>query len=155
MQLKLRLATNNDFPAIKTMIIDAFEPITWQKKLDQDIGPLNGRTWRERWSSRLDNIFKTQVVLVGESSGQLAAMASATFDREAALGFIDVLGVSREFHGQGFGRDMLRGMIDHLKSLGCQFVNLDCLADNDVGNSLYESEGFVEVARHVRWFKRV
>lgn len=155
MELTYRLATADDFLSLKTMVIEAFEPITWQKQLDQDFGPLNGRDWRERWSARLDNIFKTQIVLVGESSGRLAAMASATFDRDAALGFIDVLAVSCEFQGHGLGKLMLRGMIEHLKSLGCQFVNLDCLTDNDVGNSLYKSEGFVEVARHIRWFKRV
>jgi ribosomal protein S18 acetylase RimI-like enzyme len=50
---------------------------------------------------------------------------------------------------------MLRGIIDHLKSLGCQYVNLDCLTNNDAGNSLYEAEGFMEVARHIRWFRKV
>jgi|SRR6185369_13363554 len=155
MQLTFRLAANSDFPALKTMVVDAFEPITWQKKLDRDVGPLNGRDWRERWSARLDNIFKTQIVLVGESSGQHAAMATATCDRESALGFIDVLAVAKGFQGHGIGRQMLRGMLGHLRGLGCQYVNLDCLTDNDVGNSLYESEGFVEVARHIRWFKRI
>ena len=76
-------------------------------------------------------------------------------DREAALGFIDVLGVGRQLQGRGLGREMLRGMIEHLKTLGCQFVNLDCLTDNDGGNALYRSEGFEEVARHIKWFKRI
>jgi hypothetical protein len=42
-----------------------------------------------------------------------------------------------------------------LKSLGCKYVNLDCLTDNDAGNALYDSEGFEEVARHIRWFKKL
>ena len=155
MSLTFRLASPADYSALKAMVIEAFEPITWQKKLDQDLGPLNGRDWRERWSARLDNIFKTQIVLVGESADAVAAMATATFDREAALGFIDVLAVGSKFQGQGLGRQMLRGIIDHLKSLGCQYVNLDCLTNNDAGNSLYEAEGFMEVARHIRWFRKV
>jgi ribosomal protein S18 acetylase RimI-like enzyme len=154
MTLCFRLAVESDFAPVKAMLIEAFEPITWQIKLDQDFGPLNGCDWRERWSARLDKIFDTQIVLVGELTGKLAAMASATLDGETALGFIDVLAVSREFQGQGFGREMLRGMIAHLKSLGCQYVNLDCLEHNDVGNALYESEGFVERARHVRCFRK-
>ena len=155
MALYFRLAVESDFAAIKAMVIEAFEPITWQIKLDQDFGPLNGRDWRERWSARLDKVFQTQIVLVGESAGKLAAMSSATLDGEAALGFIDILAVSREFQGRGFGREMLRGMIAHLKSQGCQYVNLDCLSHNEVGNALYASEGFVETARHVRWFRKV
>jgi ribosomal protein S18 acetylase RimI-like enzyme len=155
MQLNFRPAVEPDYAVLKAMVIEAFEPITWQKKLDRDFGPLNGRDWPDRWSARLDNIFKSQTVLIGESAGQVAAMASATFDRDAALGFIDVLAVGSKFQGQGLGRQMLRGIIEHLKTLGCQFVHLDCLTDNDVGNALYSSEGFVEVARHVRWFKRL
>src|SRR5262245_44635077 len=127
MQLTFRRATERDFPALERMIIDCFEPITWQKKLDEWIGPLNGRDWRQRWASRLAKILATQEVLVGELDGELAAMASAAVDRESALGFIDVLGVGKSFQGQGLGREMLRGMIEHLKGLGCHYVNLDCL----------------------------
>jgi ribosomal protein S18 acetylase RimI-like enzyme len=153
LELSFRLASPPDFGALKTMVIAAFEPITWQKKLDENFGPLNGRNWRDRWTSRLEKICETQIVLLGESSGRLAAMASGTVDQATALGFIDVLAVSGEFQGQGLGRQMLRGMIAHLQGLGCQHVNLDCLADNETANALYQSEGFTEVARHIRWFK--
>src|SRR5688572_29512789 len=145
MTLTFRRATEGDYAGIENMVIDAFEPITWQKKLDERMGPLNGCDWRQRWQARLAKIFATQEVLVGELNGELAAMASGSVDRETALGFIDVLGVGRQFQGRGLGREMLRGMIEHLKSMGCQFVNLDCLTDNDGGNALYRSEGFEEV----------
>jgi len=155
MQLSIRAAVEGDYVALETLVIESFAPITWQKKLDERIGPLNGCDWRERWTGRLRNIFATQVVLVGELGAEPAAMASATVDRKAALGFIDVLAVGRSFQGHGLGREMLRGTIEHLKALGCKYVNLDCLTDNDAGNALYASEGFQEVARHIRWFKRI
>ena len=155
MQLTFRRATERDFAALERMIIDCFEPITWQKKLDEWIGPLNGCDWRQRWAARLTKIFATQEVLVGELDGELVAMASAVLDHESALAFIDVLGVGNTFQGRGLGREMLSGMIEHVKSLGCRYVNLDCLTDNGAGNRLYESEGFTEVARHIRWFKEI
>ena len=155
MPLAIRLATPADQTAIERLVLAAFEPITWQKRLDARFGPLNGNDWQARWRTRLSKIFATQIVLVGEQSGAMAAVATATIDQAAALGFIDVLAVSREFQGQGLGREMLRGTLAHLKSLGCQYVNLDCLIDNDAGNALYASEGFEEVARHIRWFRRI
>jgi ribosomal protein S18 acetylase RimI-like enzyme len=155
MPLTFRTAAAADFAGLETLIIESFEPITWQKKLDERFGPLNGHDWRARWHARLENVFKTQVVLLGEAGGTLAAMASGTVDRGAALGFIDLLAVGRQFQGRGFGREMLRGMIKHLRALGCQYVHLDCLADNEAGSALYESEGFEEVARHLRWFKKI
>ena len=155
MPLSFRTAGERDFAALETLIIDSFEPITWQKKLDARFGPLNGRDWRARWQARLKHIFQTQVVLLGEADGNLVAMASATIDREAALGFIDLLAVHTDFQGRCHGREMLRGMLDHLRSAGCQYVHLDCLTDNDTANALYLSEGFTEVARHIRWFRRI
>src|SRR6476659_4731686 len=109
MQLTIRLATDNDHTALEKLVIDSFEPITWQKKLDADIGPLNGCDWRQRWANRLRKIFATQIVLVGEADNQIAAMASATIDRDAALGYIDVLCVANSFQGHGLGRQILRG----------------------------------------------
>ncbi len=155
MNLHIRRATPQDSAALEELVIASFEPITWQKKLDERIGPLNGLNWRERWRLRLAKIFATQEVLVGEVDGKLAAMASGTMDREAALGFIDVLAVGNDFQGSGLGRQMLRGMMEHLKNLGCQHVNLDCLTDNVAGNALYQSEGFEQVARHIRWFRKL
>ena len=155
MPLTVRLATPADYAAIERLVIDAFEPITWQRKLDGRYGSLNGRDWKQRWHDRLEKIFATQIVLVGEHNARLAAAATAAIDPPAALGFIDVLAVGTEFQGQGLGREMLRGAMQHLKSLGCQYVNLDCLTDNDTGNALYASEGFEEVARHIRWFRKL
>jgi ribosomal protein S18 acetylase RimI-like enzyme len=155
MGLTIRLAAAEDYEPLEKMVIEAFEPITWQKKLDEWIGPLNGRDWRARWQARLRHIFATQIVLVGQCEGELAAMATATIDAQAALGFIDVLAVGRGFQGRGLGRAMLRGMMEHLKQRGCNYVNLDCLCNNDAGNALYSSEGFEEVARHIRWFRKI
>jgi ribosomal protein S18 acetylase RimI-like enzyme len=50
---------------------------------------------------------------------------------------------------------MLREMMQYMKTLGGRYVYLDCLTDNDTGNTLYRAEGFEEVARQVRWFRRI
>ncbi|MBI3468961.1 MAG: GNAT family N-acetyltransferase [Planctomycetes bacterium] len=155
MSLAFRPAAADDFAQLERLVIGSFEPITWIKKLDAKVGPLNGCDWRARWQARLRHVFETEVILLGETEGAICAMSSATIEREPALAFIDLLAVDREFQGRGFGRAMLRAMIEHVKGLGCQYVHLDCLTDNDAGNELYRSEGFEEVARHIRWFRKI
>jgi ribosomal protein S18 acetylase RimI-like enzyme len=155
MPLKFRVATTGDHARLEEMIIESFEPVTWAKKLDERFGPLNGRDWRARWQSRLRGIFAAQIMLVGEAEGEIAAMSSATLDRESGLAYIDLLAVDRRLQGRGYGRAMLRGMMAHLAGLGAGSVNLDCLVENDAGNALYADEGFVEVARHIRWFRKL
>ena len=155
MPLHFRVANRSDFSTIEELVIGSFEPITWAKKLDAKIGPLNGVDWRARWQARLQNVFNTQIILVGEADQRVQAMSSGTLDREPALAYIDLIAVDRRAQGQGFGREMLRGIIEHMKNLGAKYINLDCLVDNDTANALYRSEGFEEVARHIRWFRRI
>jgi hypothetical protein len=38
---------------------------------------------------------------------------------------------------------------------GAEHAYLDCLVENDVGNTLYRTEGFEEVARSIRWFIKI
>src|SRR5580704_18352922 len=155
MPLDFRPANPSEHQKIEAMVIESFEPITWFKKLEDRWGPLNGRDWRMRWKDRLRHVFETQIVLVGETGGEIAAMSSGTLDHADALAYIDLLAVDRRFRRRGYGREMLHGMIQHMKALGGQYVYLDCLTDNDTGNSLYRTEGFEEVARQIRWFRRI
>jgi ribosomal protein S18 acetylase RimI-like enzyme len=155
MPLTFRLAVPSDYAKVETLVIDAFEPITWFKKADARWGPLNGKEWRQRWQLRFAAAFKTQIVLVGEAEGEIAAVATGTIDLDTRLGFIDLLAVDRRFQGRGYGREMLRGMLRHMKEQGAVHAHLDCLVDNEAANSLYRSEGFEEAARSIRWFVKI
>jgi ribosomal protein S18 acetylase RimI-like enzyme len=155
MPLDFRPANPSEHQKIEAMVIESFEPITWFKKLEDRWGPLNGRDWRTRWKDRLSHVFETQIVLVGQTGGEIAAMSSGTLDRDAALAYVDLLAVDRRFRRRGYGREMLRGMMRHMKALGGQYVYLDCLTDNDTGNTLYRTEGFEEAARQIRWFRKI
>lgn len=155
MSLEFRLAHPADYAQLERLTIDSFEPITWMKKADLRFGPLNGKDWRQRWQLRFRKAFDTQQVLVGEVAGEIAAFASGTIDPETLLGFIDLLGVDPRYQGKGYGREMLRGMLAYMKSQGAEHCSLECLTDNDKGNSLYRAEGFEEVARSIRWFIKI
>ncbi len=137
------------------MVVDSFEPITWIKRVDTRFGPLNGMDWRARWQVRFRRVFESQYVLVGEVDGRIVACATGTYDPGSRLGYIDLLAVDGAAQGLGYGRQMLRAIIAHFKQMGAEHVHLDCLQDNDVGNKLYRSEGFEEVARAVHWFKKI
>jgi ribosomal protein S18 acetylase RimI-like enzyme len=153
--LHFRLATQADFPQLRPMIIDSFEPITWFKKLDERFGPLNGCDWRARWDARLDKVFASQLILVAEVQNEIVAVATGTVDEAAKLGYIDLLGVGQQHQHKGYGRAMLRGMLDHFRQLGMQQAHLECLADNTRGNALYGSEGWEIVSTSHHWFTKL
>lgn len=155
MALEIRPYRKSDRAAATELVIDAFEPITWFKKLDERFGPLNNRDWRERWEDRIDKVFREQIILVGEDAQGLAAFASGTYDGPSAHAFLDILAVAADRQGRGLGREMLRAWGDYLKDRGATSLRLDCLIDNDQGNDLYRSEGFQELNRSIHWFKKL
>lgn len=155
MPLSFRAPRPDEYDMLETLVIDSFEPITWFKTLDERFGPLNGQDWRARWHTRMQNVLRTEILLVGEEEGKVIAFSSGTYDAASRLGFVDLLAVQQGQQGKGYGREMLRGMIAHFQSLGAQQVNLECLADNDAGNALYRAEGFIEVTRSIRWFLKL
>ena len=134
------------------MIIESFGPITWFRQLDERIGPLNGCDWRRRWEIRLEKVFNSQTLLVGEVDGRIVAAATGDYDPQTALGLVDLLAVDPAEQGKGYGRAMLRGMLDHFRSLGALYCTLECLADNEKGNALYRAEGWLPVTQSNRWF---
>lgn len=150
--MNFRLAAPGEYPALRELIIDSFEPITWFKHLDARFGPLNGCDWRRRWEIRLEKVFSSQIILVGEVDSAIVAVATGTYEPESALGFVDLLGVHLTQQGKGYGRAMLQGMLDHFRSLGARYCNLECLTDNEKGNALYRGEGWELVAQSNRWF---
>ena len=155
MGLQIRVAEPPDHADVERLILESFEPVTWARSLEEKFGPLNGLDWQARWRLRLEKVFADQIILLGTIDGMLAAVSTSTLDTPAALGYIDILGVARGQQRHGYGREMLRATMAHLHDRGARYVHLDCLTGNETGNALYESEGFEEVARHIRWFRRI
>ena len=155
MSLQLRPADPAEYDHLKEMIIDAFEPITWQKTADERFGLMNGLDWRERWRLQLEKSFDARIILVGELEGAVVACATGVCDEATAMGFIDILAVASQHQGKGLGRSMLRGMLRHFKAMGAVYAHLDCLTTNEVGNRLYASEGFEEGMRTIRWIRKI
>jgi ribosomal protein S18 acetylase RimI-like enzyme len=155
MSLVFRLATPADYNRLEELVIASFEPITWFRRADERFGPMNGLDWRARWRLRFTKVFHSQIVLVGEEAGEIAAIATGTIEPETRLGYIDLLAVDQRRQGRGYGRAMLHGMLRHMREQGAEHVHLECLTTNQAGNALYQSEGFQEVARSIRWLIKI
>jgi ribosomal protein S18 acetylase RimI-like enzyme len=154
-ELNFRPARLEEDTRLRELILESFEPITWYKKVELQFGPLHGHGWRDRWRLRLDKVFATQEILVGEEAAEIVAVATGTFEEETRLGFIDLLAVDRRRQGSGYGRAMLRGMLDYLKARGAEHAHLECLTDNDRGNALYRSEGWSLISSSHHWFVKL
>ena len=82
MPLAFRPANPSEYPKIETMVIESFEPISWIKRLEDRMGPLNGRDWRTRFKDRMRHVFATEIVLVGETGGEIVSFRQACVTRD-------------------------------------------------------------------------
>ena len=155
MALTFREPEAADHDAIVIMVVRSFEPISWYRKLDARLEPLNGRTWEQRFADRMRDALAAQYVVIGERDGQLASCACGLYDDRSRAAFLDLLAVARGEQGAGLGRETLREFERRMTAKGALYLHLDCLTDNEPGNRLYESEGFFEAARQIRWFKKI
>jgi ribosomal protein S18 acetylase RimI-like enzyme len=155
MSLAIRLAKPSDYKRLEQLIIDSFEPITLLRKVEETFGPFNGKNWREQWRQRLRRVFDREIILVGESEGQIVACASGTYTPATRLAFLNLLAVDGRFQGRGFGRELLQTAMDYMKEQGAEHIHLDCHTDNDAANELYRAEGFQEMGRSIYWYAKI
>lgn len=94
-------------------------------------------------------------LLVAESDETAAGALLATLRSSPAepwwrprkFGYIEDVAVHREFRGRGFGKRLMKGAMEWLKSKGVGEVELHVWSNNQNALRFYESLGF-EVVRH-------
>ena len=156
MALAFRPAQLADYPALEQLTLESFEPITWLRKIDERFGPLNGLDWRERWRARFCHAFNTQRVLLGEAGGPRGGLRQRHARRRRAPRLHrPARGGPRASRATATAARCCAACCEYFKSEGAEHVHLECLADNDVGNALYRSEGFEDLAHSVHWFIRI
>lgn len=66
---------------------------------------------------------------------------------------IQTIAVASDARGGGRGRRLLRALLDEASARRVREVFLEVRADNPVAETLYASEGFVEVGRRPRYYQ--
>jgi mycothiol synthase len=69
------------------------------------------------------------------------------------IGEIWTVGVRPDLQGHGYGRQLLRLGVRHLREVGAETVTLSVNGRNPRALGLYESEGFHRTATRERWFR--
>ena len=96
------------------------------------------------------------LLLLESASGELLGFC-ATEPKRGADGGVEpraevwTIGVRPEAQGRGYGRQLLRWGIGHLRDAGATTVTLSVNGRNPRALGLYETEGFHRTATRERW----
>jgi ribosomal protein S18 acetylase RimI-like enzyme len=142
-----------DLPALKAITTEAFDGVSIDHGIEQQFGLVGGHDWRWRKARHLDDDAsrEPQGIFVAEEAGQIVGYITTWQDREAGIGHIPNLAIAAAFRGQGLGRQLIEHALDHFRQSGLSHAKIETLAQNDIGNHLYRSLGFREVARQIHF----
>jgi ribosomal protein S18 acetylase RimI-like enzyme len=153
MTISIRLYRPEDLGALKRLTVSSFGPVCIDKNIEATFGLINGHDWAWRKARHIDVDVarEPEGIFVAESADAVVGYITTWSDSEASVGNIPNLAVDANFRGQGIGRQLIDRALQHFRSLGLTHARIETLAQNEVGQNLYPSMGFKEVARQVHY----
>lgn len=142
-----------DLPALKAITVAAFDGVSIDRNIEEQFGAINGHDWRWRKQRHIaDDVQRDpKGVFVAEIGDRIVGYITTFSDRQSGIGFIPNLAVDESERGKGIGRRLIQHGLDHFREQGLSHARIETLAQNAVGQALYPSLGFVEVARQIHY----
>jgi ribosomal protein S18 acetylase RimI-like enzyme len=146
-----------DLPELKRLTIEGFSSVSIDHGIEQAFGLINGHDWRWRKARHIDEDVARDPagVFVAVDNGQIAGYITTWQDTAAGIGHIPNLAVGESHRNQGLGRALIEHALAHFRAAGLTHAKIETLAQNAIGNHLYPSLGFVEVARQVHFVAKL
>ena len=151
--MKLRPYRPQDLPILKQIMVEAFDGVSIDQRIEQEFGPINGHDWTWRKARHLDiDVDRAPSGLtVMEDGDQIVGFISTWQDKEAGIGYIPNISLIPGYRGRGLGRQLIQFALDQFRKSGLTHAKIETLAQNDLGNHLYTSLGFREVAQQIHF----
>jgi len=151
--VQIRLYRPDDLPTLKAITIAAFDGVSIDQGIEQVFGQVSGHDWRWRKARHLDDDAAREPngIFIAEHEGQIVGYITTWQDRAAGIGHIPNLAIAAGFRGHGLGRQLIEHALAHFRTAGLSHAKIETLVQNDIGNHLYRSLGFREVARQIHF----
>ncbi|HZJ14915.1 MAG TPA: GNAT family N-acetyltransferase [Chthoniobacteraceae bacterium] len=143
----------SDLEVLKRITAEAFGGASIDQLLEQHFGILHGHDWRWRKMRHIDDDAAANPggIFVAESGGEIMGYITTTVDRAAGKGRIANIALVPEARGQGLGRRLIQHALDYFRREGLAYAMIETLEGNEIGEHLYPTCGFVEVARQIHF----
>ena len=153
MDILYREFLQEDLPRIKAITVEAFDGVSIDRNIDALLGAAAAQSWQQRKARHLDADLAREeaMILVAEVDRLVVGYISTWIDRAAGQGFIPNLAVDQAWRGTGIGRGLIQRAVAYFREQGVAQVRIETLDQNDVGQKLYPSLGFQEVARQIHY----
>jgi ribosomal protein S18 acetylase RimI-like enzyme len=157
MSVMIRNYRPKDLERLKQLTIASFEGVTLEQNVEQSLGTLHGKGWQWRKEKHIEEDVAAHPsgIFVAETDGVIVGYISTRIDPESGKGRIPNLAVDAAMRGQGLGRQLIERALDYFREQGMSYAMIETMAQNEIGQYLYPSCGFQEVARQVHYARRL
>jgi ribosomal protein S18 acetylase RimI-like enzyme len=142
-----------DIDELKRITIDGFEGTAIDQNVERRFGILGDRDWRWRKARHIDDdcAANPSGVFVADEDGKILGFITTLLDRQALKGRIPNLAVDSSARGRGIGRRLISHALDYFRREGMAFAMIETMANNETGQHLYPSCGFIEIGRQIHY----
>ena len=151
--MNIRLFQAADREPIKTITAICFEGVGIDYNIEQRYGLINDQDWRARKVRHIDADIAANAagIFVAEEGGEVVGYVTTRIDQESKIGSIPNLGVLPAYRGHGLGRTLIERAQAYAKEQGMLYLRIETLDQNPIGQHLYPSCGFTEIARQIHY----
>jgi ribosomal protein S18 acetylase RimI-like enzyme len=155
--MTIRPFRREDLERVRQITVESFEPVSIDRNIERDFGPVAGKDWRERKARdvTVDCEVQPEGVFVAEEDGEVVGYVTTRLDRFTGIGRIPNLAVDAGHRGGGIGSDLIRHAIEWMREQGMAMAKIETLVQNERGQALYPRFGFREVARQIHYVMRL
>ena len=157
MDYHIRKSRPDEIEILKAITVESFGGVSVDHLLEQKLGVLGGHDWKWRKARHIDADLAANAegTFVAESGGQVVGYITTVVDVPAGKGRIPNLAVTAAARGHGIGRALIEHALDSFRQQKLAFAMIETMETNPVGQTLYPSCGFVEVARQIHFACRL
>jgi ribosomal protein S18 acetylase RimI-like enzyme len=147
-----------DLPALRSITVEGFTGVSIDHGMELAFGLINGHDWQWRKARHIDfDVARDPAgcFVAVDAASVVAGYITTWQDPEAGIGHIPNLAVHSAYRNHGLGRLLIEHALAYFRSVGLTHAKIETLAQNAIGNHLYPSLGFVEVARQVHFLAKL
>ncbi|HYE18201.1 MAG TPA: GNAT family N-acetyltransferase [Tepidisphaeraceae bacterium] len=148
-----------DLPRLQEITAHTFGPVSIDRNMEERLGPFGTGDWSTRKVAAIaddcrlqpDGIFVAEESVTGEVIGYVTTRLFAA----SRIGQIPNLAVDPAHQGKGLGRALIEHAVAFFRERGMEVAKIETLDQNPIGQKLYPSLGFREVARQIHYAMRL
>ena len=158
MSYTIRVFQSSDLPRLQEITAQTFGPVSIDRNMESQLGPFGQGDWQTRKVNAIAADCRAQpdgVFVAVDEQSAIVGYVTTRLNHTSGIGWIPNLAVDPSHQGKGLGRALLEHALQFFRERKMSVAKIETLEQNPIGQKLYPSLGFKEVARQIHFAMRL